>query len=263
MDLNINKPCKHYDRGCLILAPCCNIWYPCRLCHNEKYSGPKGICSVETLDRYSITRIKCLNCGLEQKPQSVCENPQCNHDLGKYFCDICKLFNNDTTKSMYHCDKCKMCRMGTKESNFHCDVCDICMSKTLEKNHKCIEKKTEQDCPICLENLKISTKLWQQLQRCGHCIHTECLENYIKKSNNINCPYCGMSIYLQSENEKQRIQLYIDEIYSTMDPKIKEELAGKTQILCNECGKKSYDVDFNVIAIKCPHCNCFNTKEIK
>ena len=64
MDTNINNPCMHYERGCLILAPCCNIWYACRLCHNELYQGPKGnVCTVETLDRYAISRVKCLKCG--------------------------------------------------------------------------------------------------------------------------------------------------------------------------------------------------------
>lgn len=45
-----------------------------------------------------------------------------------------------------------------------------------------------------------------------------------------------------------------------MDPKIKEELAKKVSVLCNECNKKSMDVDFNVICHKCTHCGCFNTK---
>jgi hypothetical protein len=27
--------CKHYKRGCKILADCCNKFFPCRLCHDD------------------------------------------------------------------------------------------------------------------------------------------------------------------------------------------------------------------------------------
>lgn len=81
---------------------------------------------------------------------------------------------------MFHCDKCKMCRIGKAEENFHCDVCDVCMPNTLLNNHKCLEKKTESNCPICLENLKTSTAFWFQLERCGHCIHEKCFNDYLK-----------------------------------------------------------------------------------
>lgn len=47
--------CKHYKRKCDKKAPCCQIYYPCRLCHDENYKGPKSEgCKIETMDRYNV-----------------------------------------------------------------------------------------------------------------------------------------------------------------------------------------------------------------
>jgi len=34
--------------------------------------------------------------------------------MGKYFCDICKFFDDDTSKKQYHCDECGICRTGAR-----------------------------------------------------------------------------------------------------------------------------------------------------
>ena len=31
--------CKHYERGCIIFADCCNKYYSCRICHDEEVNG--------------------------------------------------------------------------------------------------------------------------------------------------------------------------------------------------------------------------------
>ncbi|XP_072080567.1 E3 ubiquitin-protein ligase RZFP34 isoform X6 [Arachis hypogaea] len=50
----------------------------------------------------------CINCG-------VC--------MGKYFCGICKLFDDDVSKKQYHCGGCGICRTGGSENCFHRDKC--------------------------------------------------------------------------------------------------------------------------------------------
>jgi DNA-directed RNA polymerase subunit RPC12/RpoP len=35
-----------------------------------------------------------------------------NQPLGAYYCEICRLFENDTTKEIYHCPYCNVCRLG-------------------------------------------------------------------------------------------------------------------------------------------------------
>ena len=44
--------CHHYERECLIIAPCCNKVFPCRLCHDDK-SDHKN--TAERLVRKAIT----------------------------------------------------------------------------------------------------------------------------------------------------------------------------------------------------------------
>jgi uncharacterized CHY-type Zn-finger protein len=46
--------CKHYRRGCEIYAPCCEKYYSCRICHDEKES--------HKLDRTKVSKLKCRNC---------------------------------------------------------------------------------------------------------------------------------------------------------------------------------------------------------
>ena len=48
-----------------------------------------------------------------------------------------------------------------------------------------------------------------------------------------------------------------------MDDDLKKAIEGKkADILCNECGLKTKDIPFNIIAHKCSHCGCYNTKVI-
>uniref|UniRef100_A0A2P2KUH9 CTCHY-type domain-containing protein n=1 Tax=Rhizophora mucronata TaxID=61149 RepID=A0A2P2KUH9_RHIMU len=43
--------------------------------------------------------------------------------MGKYFCAVCKFFDDDVSKIPYHCDECGICRTGGKENYFHCKRC--------------------------------------------------------------------------------------------------------------------------------------------
>lgn len=53
-----------------------------------------------------------------------------------------------------------MCRIGSKENLYHCDKCDVCLPICNKDSHKCIGSVKDFNCPICLENIKISTKPW-------------------------------------------------------------------------------------------------------
>lgn len=65
-------------------------------------------------------------------------------------------------------------------------------------DHVCQDNKVESDCPVCLENLRYSTRYYQSLD-CGHLIHVHCLKQYVK--TNINCPICGKSMYKMSKEQ--------------------------------------------------------------
>ena len=62
-ELTINIECKHYQRNCLILAECCQKFYPCRICHDEKED--------HKINRY-LTKMKCKLCNEIQDVSNEC-----------------------------------------------------------------------------------------------------------------------------------------------------------------------------------------------
>lgn len=83
---------------------------------------------------------------------------KCGEELARYYCDKCKLWDDDPKKSIYHCEDCGICRQGKGlgEDFFHCKKCNICLNISMKK-HKCIERNLESDCPICGEYMFTST----------------------------------------------------------------------------------------------------------
>jgi hypothetical protein len=71
--------CKHYQQKCRLLAPCCQRWYTCRLCHDAD--------ADHEVDRYAYTTMCCMLCGTVQPVGPACTH--CNasvrlqYDRGK------------------------------------------------------------------------------------------------------------------------------------------------------------------------------------
>lgn len=96
--------CPHYRRRCCIRSPCCDEIFGCHHCHYEA----KNNISVDPKQSHDIPRQKveqviCLLCGTEQEVRQNCTN--CGVCMGKYFCEACKLYDDDTSKKQYHCDR--------------------------------------------------------------------------------------------------------------------------------------------------------------
>jgi hypothetical protein len=110
-----------------------------------------GVCRRETKNMF------CMLCSEIQPAAQICRN--CEETVARYYCDTCKLWDDDPTKSIYHCDQCGICRQGKGlgEDFFHCEKCNICMVIGLKDNHRCIERNLECDCPICGEYMFTST----------------------------------------------------------------------------------------------------------
>ena len=236
--------CKHYNRNCRILAPCCNKIFSCRLCHDEFYEGKPN---EHKINRHGIQKVICKPCNFKQEVSNKCK--QCSITFGNYFCSICKFYDNDTSKKQFHCEKCGICRVGGRENFYHCDKCNSCISISLKDNHNCIENSFHTECPICLEDLFTSTTP-ATILKCGHSIHQSCYLDLIK-SNNIKCPLCNKSI-IDMTGFNSIIE---NEIVNTPMP---NEYNYDVEILCNDCNKTS-TTKFHIIGFKCQHCNSFNT----
>lgn len=106
--------CKHYRRNVKMQCATCEKWYTCRLCHD----------AVEdhVLPRRETKHMLCMFCGHAQKASDTCTN--CSRSAAHYYCNVCKLWNDDVEKNIYHCDDCGICRVGRGlgKDFFHCKV---------------------------------------------------------------------------------------------------------------------------------------------
>lgn len=106
--------CKHYKRNVKMQCSTCARWYTCRLCHDENED--------HVLIRKDTKNMLCMICGCAQKAGEFCVG--CGERTAWYYCDICKLWDNDSNRSIYHCLDCGICRKGRGigKDFFHCKV---------------------------------------------------------------------------------------------------------------------------------------------
>lgn len=106
--------CKHYKRNIKLQCSACFRWYTCRFCHD----------AVENhmLNRRETKNMLCMQCSTAQSASGECT--ACGERSAWYYCDVCKLWDDDTQKSIYHCNDCGICRVGQGlgKDFFHCKV---------------------------------------------------------------------------------------------------------------------------------------------
>jgi uncharacterized CHY-type Zn-finger protein len=106
--------CQHYKRNVKVQCYECRRWYTCRHCHDEVED--------HALNRKQTRNMLCMACGTPQKASDHCEN--CQTEAACYYCDICKLWDNNSKKKIYHCPDCGICRQGEGlgKDFYHCKV---------------------------------------------------------------------------------------------------------------------------------------------
>ena len=106
--------CSHYKRNVKIQCFECHRWYPCRHCHDDNEN--------HSLNRRRTQLMLCMLCGTPQPARQDCK--QCGTCAAAYYCEICKLWDDDATKDIYHCDDCGICRRGKGLGTdfIHCKV---------------------------------------------------------------------------------------------------------------------------------------------
>eukprot|EP00268_Persea_americana_P040842 TRINITY_DN4062_c0_g2_i2.p1 TRINITY_DN4062_c0_g2~~TRINITY_DN4062_c0_g2_i2.p1 ORF type:complete len:263 (+),score=12.57 TRINITY_DN4062_c0_g2_i2:83-871(+) len=208
-------------------------------------SDPHELC------RYDVQQVICSVCDTEQPVARICSN--CGVNMGEYFCEICKFYDDDTDKGHFHCRDCGICRVGGRDRFFHCQKCGSCYSVDLLGNHSCVENSMRHHCPICYEYLFDSLKDTSVL-KCGHTMHWECL---IEMTNHdqFQCPICSKSVMDMTKYWKK----IDEEVQATLMPE--DYRCKKVWILCNDCNDTT-EVFFHVIGQKCSHCNSYNTRTI-
>ena len=107
--------CEHYKRNVKLQCSTCCRWYTCRFCHDQVED--------HSLNRRDTKNMLCMLCGHAQPAGEVCVN--CGEPGARYYCAVCKLWDDDNAKSIYHCYDCGICRVGQGlgKDFFHCKVC--------------------------------------------------------------------------------------------------------------------------------------------
>lgn len=240
--------CHHYRAGCDIIPPCCNKQFNCWRCHNDYYSKTES----HDIDR-NIKFIVCRVCNVRQKPPEKTNQRahciECQALFGEYYCAICQIYNSN--KDCYHCKKCGICLIGDKKDFTHCDRCKCCIENTVYKTHRCLPDRMNHQCGICLDELRNGLDI--KILRCGHTLHTECIEALIETSPKFTrCPQCFKTIDNITVDEIKKLDREIDE------SPLSDELKQMIEIGCYECGKTCVN-EYHYIGTKCLHCGTYNT----
>ncbi|KAI1425550.1 hypothetical protein F5Y12DRAFT_359875 [Xylaria sp. FL1777] len=237
--------CQHYRRNVKLQCSTCNRWYTCRFCHDEVED--------HSLIRKETRNMLCMFCGTAQKASQTCVS--CEALAARYYCDICKLWNDDPDKPCYHCSDCGICRIGRGigKDFYHCKKCCACIAISTRLDHKCIERSIDCDCPICGDYMFTSPKR-VCFMRCGHSIHRDCHDEYQKTS--YKCPICSKSL-CNMETEFHKLDLAIQA--QPMPAKFKDVRA---IVLCHDCLAKSSTM-YHWLGSKCAVCQSYNTAELQ
>uniref|UniRef100_A0A453FI86 CHY-type domain-containing protein n=1 Tax=Aegilops tauschii subsp. strangulata TaxID=200361 RepID=A0A453FI86_AEGTS len=125
--------CAHYRRRCRIRAPCCNEIFDCRHCHNESKRIRLKLILLGDMNFHAMncSRSYAHCVALNKRVRQTCIS--CGVCMGKYFCEVCKLFDDDVSKEQYHCHVCGICRIGGRENFFHCSKCGMLLFQSVEE----------------------------------------------------------------------------------------------------------------------------------
>ncbi|XP_072052748.1 E3 ubiquitin-protein ligase MIEL1 isoform X1 [Arachis hypogaea] len=263
--------CEHYKRRCKIRAPCCNQIFSCRHCHNDAMGSLSDPKERHELVRRDVKQVICSICDTEQEAAKVCAN--CGVNMGEYYCEICKFYDDNTEKGQFHCDECGICRVGGRDNFFHCPTCGSCYSVNLQGNHPCVENSMKSFCPVCYEYLFDSIK-GTTIMTCGHTMHMDCFYE-MAEQNQYRCPICSKTVFDMSRSWEHLDQEIIDDqilgffanfrgifIFVLIEAvPMPEEYNFEVSILCNDCNN-SGRVSFHLFGHKCRNCGSYNTRRI-
>lgn len=269
--------CMHYKRNVKVQCFDCRQWYACRHCHDAAHDLP----FVHNLNRKKTQNMLCMLCQTPQPAGETCM--QCGEYASWYYCDKCKLWDNDSNKRIYHCDDCGLCRLGEGlgKDFVHCRRCNVCISISTSASHPCIERATDSDCPLCLSYLFESPTPVVSLP-CGHYMHGSCYKDLMAVT--YKCPVCSKSavnmelqwrklddeIALQPMPEEDgELEDLLPHLEGVTDNEIEEAAESATPlrrprrawISCNDCNARCWS-PFHWLGLKCHYCGGYNTNQM-
>lgn len=236
--------CAHYERSCKQKCPICQRFFACHKCHDEQVKA-------HPMDRFQVSTLMCMKCGVEQPVSAHCTSPQCAGaaPFAKNHCLKCRVY---TSRNVFHCPGCDVCRLGSADDYVHCDKCCVCLEKSTFAMHKCVEDSHKASCPICRESMSSrECNGTVVVTICGHPLHEECLNEYVGHGN-FKCPVC---MHVLGDMSIQFAQLSRIIAEQPMPPEYRATTATVQCVCCNHVGQ----VPFHFVGHQCSKCGSFNT----
>ena len=265
--------CMHYKRNVKLQCFDCHRWVNCRYCHDQSHDLP----FPHNLRRKLTRNMLCMLCQTPQPAAETCIS--CGEYAAYYYCPRCKLWDNDSNKSIYHCDDCGICRLGEGlgKDYVHCKKCNVCISIATAASHTCVERATEGPCPLCLDEMFASRAKVVSMP-CGHYMHGECYKDLMAVT--YKCPVCSKSAVnmelqwrkLDHEIAAQPMPEDDEDLEGLLPQLVGHEGAGANTdgrtrrprtvwIGCNDCGSRCWTT-FHWLGLKCHNCDSYNTVQM-
>ena len=151
-----SSSCPHYSRATRVVAPCCDRAHGCRHCHDEAED--------HRLVPSQVSTMLCAHCGAKGPAAAECS--ACGLKQARYYCGICRLWDDTPGREIYHCPFCNLCRLGKGlgVDAQHCMRCNACMALAEHASHAC--RRLPEACPACAEPLFDSPRPYRQFP-CG------------------------------------------------------------------------------------------------
>lgn len=156
--------CRHYERHCMLFAPCCNEFFWCRHCHNEKKNSPLMVRAAISLYHIGLLLCTCSGilplcllsftcCQLHRCPVQSIEatlflqgsnrHVLDRHAITRVKCAHCSLEQPVATRcrgclqqfGRYSCLECNFFDENINKKQFHCSMCGICRVGTCHARH--------------------------------------------------------------------------------------------------------------------------------
>ena len=58
------------------------------------------------MDRTAVREMVCMLCATRQPVAAQCAAAGCGASMARYFCSVCKFFDDEPGRSIYHCPFC-------------------------------------------------------------------------------------------------------------------------------------------------------------
>ncbi len=239
---NSTVSCKHYERNCNMVAPCCDRIVCCHRGHDESRH-----CRYK-LDRSKVVTLICRSCKQRQPVGKACRS--CSRLFGEKGCTICRMWY---AGDGFHCKECGVCRQGREKDMVHCFSCKRCYPiRSGPYTHTCASQYGDGRCAGCGKDVHRS-RTPSTTMRCGHSMHCVCFLQRVKTNYSCPIPSCRKTVANMKEWNKALDKMAAAE--QRNDP------GSAMKIYCYDCRGQS-TIRSGGDLKKCKCCGSYNTVRI-